>query len=101
MLNTEEEIPHSIAVEVEEWEDRGKVVYIRANISVEKDSQKGIIIGAGGSMLRKIGATSRFEIERSLGRQIYLDLWIKVRENWRQKPNELRWLGYDVKFFRD
>ena len=52
-------------------------------------------------MLRKIGATSRFEIERSLGRQIYLDLWIKVRENWRQKPNELRWLGYDVKFFRD
>ncbi|XSG73515.1 GTPase Era [Herpetosiphon llansteffanensis] len=101
MLNTEEEIPHSVAVEVEEWEDRGKVIYIRANISVEKDSQKGIIIGAGGSMLRKIGATSRFEIERSIGRQIYLDLWIKVRENWRQKPNELRWLGYDVKYYRD
>jgi GTP-binding protein Era len=100
MLNTDQEIPHSIAVEVEEWEDREKAIYIRANISVEKDSQKGIIIGAGGSMLKKIGAAARYEIERSLDQHVFLDLWVKVRENWRQKPNELRWLGYDVKFFK-
>jgi GTP-binding protein Era len=100
MLNTEQEIPHSVAVEVEEWEDRDKAIYIRANISVEKDSQKGIIIGAGGVMLKKIGAAARYEIERSLGQHVFLDLWVKVRENWRQKPNELRWLGYDVKFFK-
>ena len=100
MLNTEQEIPHSVAVEVEEWEDRDKAIYIRANISVEKDSQKGIIIGAGGVMLKKIGAAARFEIERSLGQHVFLDLWVKVRDNWRQKPNELRWLGYDVKYFK-
>lgn len=100
MLNTEQEIPHSVAVEVEEWEDRNKAIYIRANISVEKESQKGIIIGAGGVMLKKIGAAARFEIERSLEEHVFLDLWVKVRENWRQKPNELRWLGYDVKFFK-
>ncbi|HYF62645.1 MAG TPA: GTPase Era, partial [Herpetosiphonaceae bacterium] len=100
MLNTDQEIPHSIAVEVEEWEDREKAIYIRANISVEKDSQKGIIIGAGGAMLKKIGGAARYEIERSLGQHVFLDLWVKVRENWRQKPNELRWLGYDVKFFK-
>ena len=101
MLNTDEEIPHSIAVEVEEWDDRGKAIYIRANISVEKDSQKGIIIGAGGSMLRKIGAAARYEIERAIERHVFLDLWVKVRENWRQNPNELRWLGYDVKHFKN
>ncbi|HEY1012057.1 MAG TPA: GTPase Era [Herpetosiphonaceae bacterium] len=100
MLNTEYEIPHSVAVEVEEWEQREKMLYIRANIAVEKTSQKGIIIGAGGAMLKKIGAAARYEIERALRQPIYLDLWVKVRENWRQKPNELRWLGYDVKFFR-
>ncbi|MBA3468759.1 MAG: GTPase Era [Herpetosiphonaceae bacterium] len=100
MLNTEQEIPHSVAVEVEEWEDRDKAIYIRANISVEKESQKGIVIGAGGVMLKKIGAAARYEIERSLGQHVFLDLWVKVRENWRQKPNELRWLGYDVKFFK-
>ncbi len=100
MLNTEQEIPHSVAVEVEEWEDREKAIYIRANISVEKESQKGIIIGAGGVMLKKIGAAARYEIERSLGQHVFLDLWVKVRENWRQKPSELRWLGYDVKFFK-
>ena len=100
MLNTAQEIPHSIAVEVEEWEQRGDTLYIRANISVERDSQKGIVIGSGGVMLRKIGAAARYEIERTLGQHVYLDLWVKVRENWRQKPNQLRWLGYDVKFFR-
>ncbi len=100
MLNTAHEIPHSVAVEVEEWEQRGETLYIRANISVERASQKGIVIGAGGAMLRKIGAAARYEIERALQQHVFLDLWIKVRENWRQKPSELRWLGYDVKFFR-
>lgn len=101
LLNTQEEVPHGVAVEVEEWEEKERILYIRATISVEKRSHKRIIIGAQGTMLKKIGAAARFEIERVLGRQVFLDLWVKVREGWRQNPNDLRWLGYDVKRFKE
>ena len=74
---------------------------IRATITVEKRSHKPIIIGSGGAMLKKIGAAARFEIERALGQQVFLELWVKVREGWRQNPNDLRWMGYDVKRFKD
>jgi GTP-binding protein Era len=97
LLNTEQEVPHGVAVEVEEWEERGERLYIRATINVERDSHKGIIIGENGQMLKKIGAAARYEIERALGRPIYLDLWVKVRKDWRSDPSSLRWLGYDVK----
>ncbi len=97
LLNTQQEVPHGVAVEVEEWETRGERLYIRATVNVERDSHKGIIIGEGGQMLKKIGAAARYEIERLLNRPIYLDLWVKVRRDWRSDPTSLRWLGYDIK----
>lgn len=97
LLNTSEEVPHGVAVEIEEWTRRGERLYIRATVNVERDSHKGILIGEGGQMLKKIGAASRYEIERLLKEPVFLDIWIKVRKDWRRDPSSLRWLGYDVK----
>jgi GTP-binding protein Era len=90
----EQEVPHGVAVEVEEWEEKEQATYIRMTIYVEKDSQKGILIGAGGTMLKRIGSGARRGIEESLGRTVYLELWVKVRPNWRDDPSSLHWLGY-------
>ncbi|WP_298815624.1 GTPase Era [Chloroflexus sp.] len=95
----QQEVPHAIAVEVEEWLEKETATYIRMTINVEKESQKGILIGAGGSMLKKIGSAARASIERMLGRTVYLDLWVKVRPNWRDDPGALGWLGYRAKNF--
>ncbi|MBA3944304.1 MAG: GTPase Era [Herpetosiphonaceae bacterium] len=97
LLNTQQEVPHGVAVEVEEWEERGERLYIRATVNVERDGHKGIIIGDRGQMLKKIGAAARYEIERLLGRPVFLDLWVKVRKDWRSDPSALHWLGYDIK----
>lgn len=94
---TEQEVPHAVAVEVEEWEEREKVLYLRMSVNVEREGQKAILIGAGGSKLKQIGRAARMEIERLLGRTIYLDLWIKVRSDWRNDPTALGWLGYRLK----
>ena len=91
---TEQEVPHGVAVEVEEWEEKEHATYIRMTIYVEKDSQKGILIGASGAMLKKIGSAARAGIEQAIGRPAYLDLWVKARPNWRDDPSSLRWLGY-------
>jgi len=91
---TQQEVPHGVAVEVEEWEEKEKTTYIRLTILVERESQKAILIGAGGTMLKKIGSGARHNIERALGRPVYLDLWIKTRDHWRDDPNALHWLGY-------
>lgn len=99
LLFINQEVPHAVAVEPEEWEDREQVTYIRMTINVEKQSQKGIIIGAGGKMLKRIGSAARADIERLLDRPVYLDLWVKVRSNWRNDPSSLGWLGYRVKDF--
>ncbi len=94
---TRQEIPHAVAVVVEEFKEReNDVIYIGANIFVERDSQKGIIIGRKGEMLRQIGVVARQEIERMTGGRIYLDLWVKVRKKWRRDERELRRLGYDA-----
>ena len=93
---TREEVPHAVAVEVEEVsprEDR-ELTDVRATIYVEKDSQKGIIIGRGGRMLRSIGQLARGEMEGLLDRQVNLQLWVKVKKDWRQQENTLRSLGY-------
>jgi len=90
----EQEVPHGVAVEVEEWEEKGQAVYIRMTIYVEKDSQKGILIGAAGAMLKRIGSGARRGIEETIGRQAYLELWVKVRPNWRDDSSSLHWLGY-------
>jgi GTP-binding protein Era len=91
---TEQEVPHGVAVEVEEWEDKEQAAYIRMTIYVEKESQKGILIGANGAMLKRIGSAARQAIEANIGRTVYLDLWVKARPNWRDDPSSLHWLGY-------
>jgi len=100
LLNTQEEVPHGVAVEIEEWEQRGNRLYIRATVNVEREGHKAIVIGERGRMLKKIGAAARYEIERLLGQPVFLDLWVKVRKDWRSDPASLRWLGYDVRNLR-
>jgi len=90
-----DEVPHAVAVLVDEFKERSEeLTYIGATIIVERDSQKGIVIGRKGAMLKRIGMAARQEIEQALGIRIYLDLWVKVRPNWRRKASELRRLGY-------
>jgi len=98
LRHVRQEVPHAVAVVVEEFKERGgDVVYVGANIFVERDSQKGIIIGKRGQMLRRIGSAARQEIERMTGGQVYLDLWVKVRKGWRRDGRALRHLGYDAR----
>jgi GTP-binding protein Era len=90
-----QEVPHAVAVVVEEWKQRREhLTYIGATVYVEKDSQKGILIGAGGKMLKRIGRAAREEIERLVGNRVYLELSVKVRKKWRKDEDELRRLGY-------
>jgi GTP-binding protein Era len=94
LLQTRQEIPHTVAVAIEEWEDRREdLTHISATIYVERDSQKGIVIGAGGAMLKKIGQGAREQIEPWVGHKVYLELWVKVWEKWRERENSLRELG--------
>ena len=96
LRHTYHEVPHSVAVVVEEFAEReGGAVYIAANVFVERESQKGIIIGRRGRMIRKIGSEARGAVERLIGGKVYLDLWVKVREDWRESGRELRQLGFD------
>jgi GTPase len=95
LLKTREEIPHSIAVEIESMgAGENGVVNIGAIIYVERDSQKGIIIGKSGALLKEIGQLARFDIERLLGSRIFLELWVKVKKDWRNRESVLRSLGF-------
>jgi GTP-binding protein Era len=90
-----QEVPHAIAVYVTEFKHRSKkLTYISANIVVERNSQKQIVIGHKGQTLKLIGQRARPDIETLLNARVYLDLWVKVRAKWRKNENELRWLGY-------
>jgi GTP-binding protein Era len=91
---THEEIPYSTAVVVEEIREKRDLLVIRTVIYVERASQKGILIGRKGQMLKLIGEKARTELEGLLGTKIYLDLWVKVKEKWRKKEGALRELGY-------
>lgn len=98
LILTRDEVPHSLAVEIEEFDSQAKgKIYLRAVIYTERDSQKGIIIGKNGQMLRNIGEQSRQDIEAMLGRPVYLDLWVKVKKNWRDNEINLNQLGYRLK----
>ncbi|AZS14465.1 GTPase Era [Paenibacillus lutimineralis] len=92
---TREEVPHSIAVTIEDMrvQDNG-VVYVGAVIFVERDSQKGIIIGKQGAMLKEVGKRARMDIERLLGSKIFLELWVKVKKDWRNQERILKDLGF-------
>lgn len=95
LLKTRDEIPHSVAIEIinVERRDNGKDKF-DINIYVERDSQKGIIVGKGGKLLKEIGMEARKEIEELLGVGIYLNLWVKVKEDWRKKKPFLKEMGY-------
>ena len=94
ILNTEKEIPHSVAVEITEYKDRETRTDIYAVIYVEKDSQKGIVIGKGGKMIKTIGTAARKDLEKMLDRQVFLDLRVKVLKNWRSNEQFMRRVGY-------
>ena len=92
---TDQEIPHSIAVVIDRIEKQeGKKKNIIATIVVERKSQKGMIIGKQGKMIKEIGSRARRDIEVLLGEKVFLELWVKVIDNWRSKPNQIRDLGY-------
>ena len=92
-----EEVPHALAVAVLEFKERPNgTVYIEANLFTEKESQKGIVIGRQGTMLKRIGQDARVALEEFLGRKVYLDLWVKVRKNWRRDERQLKELGYSL-----
>ncbi|PTL40543.1 GTPase Era [Alkalicoccus saliphilus] len=94
---TREEIPHSIAVDIEQIKERenSDTLYVGAVIVVERSSQKGILIGRQGKMLKEIGQRAREDIQNLLGTKIFLELWVKVEKDWRNKPKYLREFGYD------
>lgn len=91
-----DEVPYSVAVQVEEYREGRSPLYIRAVIYSERDSQKAIIIGNGGAQIRKIGEAARRKIESFVGEKVYLDLWVKVLANWRKSPGSLSRFGYQL-----
>lgn len=91
------EIPHGTAVVVEEFKDENTLIRIRAEIYCEKSTHKGIILGKNGDMLKKIGTYAREDLERFFGCKVFLDLWVKVKDGWRDRGGYLRDFGYDMK----
>ena len=99
---TQEEIPHSVAVTVDKMQkDEFDKVHVYANIIVERKSQKGIIIGKGGRLLKEIGTRSRRDIQQLLGNKVYLELWVKVEKDWRKRKSNLQEYGYRETDYRD
>jgi GTP-binding protein Era len=97
LLLTQQEVPYSLAVVVEEMQPRNEeLTYVRAILYVERESQKGILIGEGGKMLRAIGQQARVQAEAALGKRLYLDLWVKVRPRWRRDESILSRFGYRI-----
>lgn len=94
LCTTHQEVPHAVAVLIEAIEDRPQVMVIHATILVERPGQKAILIGRGGTMLKRVGQAARGEIERLMGRKVHLQLWVKVAEDWRRDERVLRQLGY-------
>ena len=90
----DKEIPHGVAVVIEAFEDSGKMLKIRAEIFCEKSSHKGIIVGKGGSALKLVGVRAREDMEKFFDTKVFLDLWVKVKENWRDMPQNISNFGY-------
>ena len=94
LLNYDKEIPYAVEVLVEKFEEKEHSIHIMAVIYVERDSQKGIIIGRGGEKLKKVGKEARLDIEQFFGKSVYLELFVKVEPDWRNRENKLRQFGY-------
>lgn len=92
---TEDEVPHGVAVVIEEYKDEGNIIKVRAEIYCEKEAHKSILIGKNGAMLKKIGTYAREDAEKMLGAHLHLDLWVKVKENWRDRRTLLADFGYN------
>jgi GTP-binding protein Era len=93
LARTRQELPHSVEVQVDEVEDRGDLIAVRALLWVETESQKGIVIGSGGRMIKAIGSAARRELERELGARVHLDVSVRVRRSWRADDALLDRLG--------
>jgi GTP-binding protein Era len=94
LQETEEEVPYAVAVEIDEFVEQGKLAKIRASILVERETQKGILIGKQGERLKSIGTQARLDMERLFGMKVFLELWVKVRKAWREDEQTLVQLGY-------
>ena len=91
-----EELPYALATEVDEFREHSDPVYIRVTLYIERESQKGMVIGRGGRTIKALGATARERIESLLGQRVYLDLWVKVLPKWRRSAESLRELGFPI-----
>ncbi|RNC29879.1 MAG: GTPase Era [Candidatus Dichloromethanomonas elyunquensis] len=96
-----EEVPHSLAVIVEQMQEKKSLIKIGAVILVERDSQKGIVIGKNGNVLKEVGRLAREELEELLGNKVFLELWVKVRKDWRNQQARLKEFGYNLEDLRE
>ncbi len=94
LINYKKEIPYSVEIEIESFTDEQKIIRIRALIHVTRDSQKGIIIGHKGSMLKRVGTEARHDMESFFGKKVFLELYVKVTKDWRDKPLVIKRFGY-------
>lgn len=97
LLNYKKEIPYAVEVETEEFIEDENIIRIRSVIMVERDTQKGIIIGHKGSALKRVGVQSRADLEKFFGKQVHIEIYVKVNKNWRSNQNQLRRFGYNQK----
>lgn len=93
-MNYDKEVPYSTEVIVEKFDEKDGAIHIMAVIYVERDSQKGILIGKGGTMLKRVGTAARKDIETFFDKRVYLEIFVKVEPNWRNRENKLRSFGY-------
>lgn len=96
LLNYQKEIPYSVEVEVEEFKESDKIINVRCVIYVERESQKGIIIGHKGEMIKRVGTDARKDAEEFFGKKIFMELYVKVAKDWREKDRQLKNFGYDA-----
>ena len=96
-MHYKKEIPYSVEVETESFADSETIIHIRSVIMVERESQKGIIIGHKGEALKRVGIEARADLEKFFGKQIHLELFVKVNKDWRNNVRQLRRFGYDIK----
>ena len=94
LLNVRDEIPHGTTVLIDSFNEQTKPIHIKANIFVERDSHKAIVIGAGGKMLKRIGSEARKEIEDLIDQKVFLELWVKIASKWRKREGQLKRFGY-------
>jgi GTP-binding protein Era len=96
LLNYQKEIPYSVEIEVEEFKESEKIIHVRAIIYVARDTQKGIIIGHQGKMIKKVGSEARLDAEEFFNKKLFLELVVKVAKDWRDKDGQLKKFGYDA-----